>query len=75
MESTEMETQVSEVLPTVDGSVAETVESTEAVQTVDASETLTNIYNDVHIIMVLMILTFSMSCMRSWRNVTLRGCK
>ena len=73
MENTEMETQVSEILPTVDGSVNTSV--TEAVQTVDASETLTNIYNDVHVIMVLVILTFAMSCMRSWRNVSLRGCK
>lgn len=73
MENTEMETQISEILPTVDDSVDTSV--TEAVQTVDASETLTNIYNDVHIIMVLVILTFAMSCMRSWRNVTLRGCK
>lgn len=73
MENTEMETQISGILPTVDGSVDTSV--TETVQTVDASETLTNIYNDVHIIMVLMILTFAMSCMRSWRNVTLRGCK
>ena len=73
MENMEMETQISEILPTVDGSVDTSV--TEAVQTVDASETLTNIYNDVHIIMVLVILTFAMSCMRSWRNVTLRGCK
>lgn len=73
MENTENETQVLEILPTVDGSVDTSV--TEAVQTVDASETLTNIYNDVHVIMVLMILTFAMSCMRSWRNVTLRGCK
>lgn len=73
MENTEIETQVSEILPTVDGSVDTSV--TEAVQTVDASETLTNIYNDVHVIMVLMILTFAMSCMRSWRNITLRGCK
>lgn len=73
MENTEMETQVSEILPTVDGSVDTSV--TEAVQTVDTSETLTNIYNDVHVIMVLVILTFAMSCMRSWRNVTLRGCK
>lgn len=73
MENTEMETQISEILPTVDGSVDTSL--TEAVQTVDTSETLTNIYNDVHIIMVLMILTFAMSCMRSWRNVTLRGCK
>lgn len=73
MENTEIETQISEILPTVDGSVDTSV--TEAVQTVDASETLTNIYNDVHVIMVLVILTFAMSCMRSWRNVTLRGCK
>lgn len=73
MESTEIETQVSEILQTVDGSVDTSV--TEAVQTVDASETLINIYNDVHVIMVLVILTFAMSCMRSWRNVTLRGCK
>ncbi len=73
MENTEIETQVSEILSTVDGSVDTSV--TEAVQTVDASETLMNIYNDVHVIMVLMILTFAMSCMRSWRNVTLRGCK
>ena len=73
MENKEMETQILEILPTVDGSVDTSV--TEAVQIVDASETLTNIYNDVHIIMVLMILTFAMSCMRSWRNVTLRGCK
>ena len=73
MQNTEMETQISEIMQTVDGFVDTSV--TEAVQTVDASETLINIYNDVHIIMVLMILTFAMSCMRSWRNVTLRGCK
>lgn len=73
MESAEMETQVSEVLPTVDGSVAETVESTEAVQIVDVSETVTNIYNDVHVIMVFIILTFAMSCMRAWRRNSLKG--
>jgi len=73
MGNTEMETQVSEVLPTVDGSVAETVESTEAVQIVDVSETVTNIYNDVHIIMVFIILTFAMSCMRAWRRNSLKG--
>lgn len=68
-----METQVSEVLPTVDGSVAETVESAEAVQIVDVSETVTNIYNDVHVIMVFIILTFAMSCMRAWRRNSLKG--
>mgnify|MGYP000063222945 FL=1 len=73
MENTEMATQVSEVLSTVDGSVAETVESTEAVQIVDVSETVTNIYNDVHIIMVFIILTFAMSCMRAWRRNSLKG--
>lgn len=73
MENAEMETQVSEVLPTVDGSVAETIESTEAVQIVDVSETVTNIYNDVHIIMVFIILTFAMSCMRAWRRNSLKG--
>lgn len=73
MENTEMETQVSEVLPTVDGSVTETVESTEAVQIVDVSETVTNIYNDVHIIMVFIILAFAMSCMRAWRRNSLKG--
>lgn len=73
MENTEMETQDSEVFPTVDGSVAETVESTEAVQIVDVSETVTNIYNDVHIIMVFIILTFAMSCMRAWRRNSLKG--
>lgn len=73
MENTEMETQVSEILPTVDGSVAETVGSTEAVQIMDVSETVTNIYNDVHIIMVFIILTFAMSCMRAWRRNSLKG--
>ena len=73
MENTEKETQVSEILPTVDGSVAETVGSTEAVQIVDVSETVTNIYNDVHIIMVFIILTFAMSCMRAWRRNSLKG--
>ena len=68
-----METQVSEVLPTVDGSITETVENTEAVQIVDVSETVTNIYNDVHIIMVFIILTFAMSCMRAWRRNSLKG--
>lgn len=73
MENTEMETQVSKVLPTVDGSVAETVENTEAVQVVDVSETVANIYNDVHVIMVFIILTFAMSCMRAWRRNSLKG--
>lgn len=73
MENAEMETQVSEVLPTVDSSVAGTVESTEAVQIVDVSETVTNIYNDVHVIMVFIILTFAMSCMRAWRRNSLKG--
>lgn len=57
----------------VDDSIAETVENTEAVQIVDVSETVSNIYNDVHIIMVFIILTFAMSCMRAWRKNSLKG--
>lgn len=71
MENTEMETQILEIAPTVDGVVVPSV--TETVQEVDISETVTNIYNDVHIIMVIVILTFAMSCMRAWRKNSLKG--
>lgn len=34
---------------------------------------LTNISNDVHLILVFVILSFAMSCMRGWRKNTLKG--
>ena len=38
------------------------------------TDIINNIYNDVHILLVLAILTFAMSCMRAWRKNSLRGC-
>lgn len=54
---------------------SETTESAETLVSADSQlDILTNIYNDVHIIMVLAILSFAMSCMRGWRKNTLKGC-
>lgn len=47
---------------------------TESILEVDSNvEILTQIYNDVHIIMVLTILTFCMSCLRGWRKNVVKG--
>lgn len=55
--------------------ISETTESAETLVSADSQlDILTNIYNDVHIIMVLAILSFAMSCMRGWRKNTLKGC-
>lgn len=54
---------------------SETTETAETLVSADSQlDILTNIYNDVHIIMVLAILSFAMSCMRGWRKNTLKGC-
>lgn len=37
------------------------------------TQILEQIYNDVHIIMVLAILTFCMSCFRGWRRNSMKG--
>ena len=49
------------------------VTSGSALVTVDY-DVVSDIYVDVHIIMVLAILSFAMSCMRGWRKNTLKGC-
>lgn len=36
-------------------------------------ELLTNIYNDVHIIMVFTIITFMTACLRGWRKNVIKG--
>lgn len=36
-------------------------------------EILTMIYNDVHIIMVFVILNFATACMRGWRKNVVKG--
>lgn len=37
------------------------------------ADTLMSISNDVHLILVLFILTFAMSCMRAWRRNSIKG--
>lgn len=53
-------------------------ETTETYQEVDVGytqslEILTNIYNDVHVIMVFIIITFVTACMRGWRKNVIKG--
>ena len=43
------------------------------VQTVDYTEKLDSIVNDVHIIMFILLFSFCWSCMKSWRTHSLKG--
>lgn len=43
------------------------------VQTIDYTSNLDIIANDVHIIMFIVLLSFCWSCMKSWRNHSLKG--
>lgn len=43
------------------------------VQTVDYTEKLDSIVNDVHIIMFILLFSFCWSCMKSWRMHSLKG--
>lgn len=43
------------------------------VQTVDYTEKLDSIVNDVHIIMFILLFSFCWSCMKSWRTHILKG--
>lgn len=43
------------------------------VQTVDYSSNLDAIANDVHVIMFILLFSFCWSCMKSWRNHSLKG--
>ena len=69
-ESTESSTQAvdapTETTALVNDSTAQAVES---------PTRLDDIYNDVHIIMVLVLLSFCWSCMKSWRIHSLKGVK
>lgn len=42
-------------------------------QAVESPTRLDDIYNDVHIIMVIVLLSFCWSCMKSWRVHSLKG--
>lgn len=51
-------------------------ESTEVDAVVEVSvntQILEQIYNDVHVVMVLTLVTFFMSCLRGWRKNTVKG--
>lgn len=43
------------------------------VQTVDYTEKIDSIVNDVHIIMFILLFSFCWSCMKSWRTHSLKG--
>lgn len=70
-DSTEVQESNSEVFETVNGT--EVIESTEVVSGSAISADIHTISNDVHIIMVFVIVTFVMSCMRAWRNNATKG--
>lgn len=54
----------------------EMLEDVEALVEVSSdTQILEQIYNDVHIIMVLALLTFVASCLRGWRKNTVKGAK
>lgn len=69
--STEVHESSSGISETVNGT--EVMESTEVVSGSAISADVHTISNDVHIIMVLAIVTFVMSCMRAWRNNATKG--
>lgn len=71
VDSTEAQESSSEVSETVNGT--EVIESTEVVSGSAISADIHTISNDVHIIMVFVIIAFVMSCMRAWRNNATKG--
>ena len=70
-DSTEVQESSSEVSETVNGT--EVIESTEVVSGSAISADIHTISNDVHIIMVFVIVAFVMGCMRAWRNNATKG--
>lgn len=67
--TSEVEKDDTEVVST--GNTTPAVGST--VQAVESPSTLDSIYNDVHIIMFLVLFGFCWSCMKSWRMHSLKG--
>lgn len=71
VDSTEVPESSSGVSETVNGT--EIVESTEVISGSAISSDIHAISNDVHIIMVFVIVAFVMGCMRAWRNNATKG--
>ena len=70
-DSTEVHESSPGIFETVNGT--EIMESTEVVSGSAISADVHAISNDVHIIMVFVIVAFVMSCMRAWRNNATKG--
>jgi hypothetical protein len=70
-DSAEVHESSSGVSETVNGT--EIMESTEVVSGSAISADVHAISNDVHIIMVFVIVAFVMSCMRAWRKNATKG--
>lgn len=71
VDSTEVPENSLDISETVNGT--EIVESTEVISGSAIAADIHSITNDVHIIMVFVIVTFVMSCMRAWRNNATKG--
>lgn len=70
-DSTEVHESSSGVSETVNGT--EIMESTEVVSGSAISADIHAISNDVHIIMIFVIVAFVMGCMRAWRDNATKG--
>lgn len=70
-DSTEVHESSPDVSETINGT--ETMESTEVISGSAIATDIHSMTNDVHIIMVFVIVTFVMGCMRAWRNNATKG--
>ncbi len=71
VDSTEVQESNLGISETVNGT--EIVESTEVISGSAIATDIHSMTNDVHIIMVFVIVTFVMGCMRAWRNNATKG--
>lgn len=70
---TEISTEISTDIDSVESlEPAESVEASTEVSA-DSFDTLNQIYNDVHLILVFVVITFAMSCFRAWRKNVTKG--
>lgn len=70
-DSTEVHESSPGIFETVNGT--EIMESTEVVSGSAIATDIHSMTNDVHIIMVFVIVAFVMGCMRAWRNNATKG--
>lgn len=77
VQNVQSEESVSQDLQTDSTEIVGTDNSTPAVgssvQTVDYTSNLDAISHDVHIIMFIVLFSFCWSCIKSWRNHSLKG--